>query len=65
VLAAARGVGLPTMRDADDGGGQQAEVYTYESSSLVYGMNWSVSTALALALLRSCPCTAAAPQSPS
>jgi hypothetical protein len=31
------------MRDADDAGGQQAEVYTYESSSLVYGMNWSVS----------------------
>lgn len=32
------------MPDAEDGGGQQAEIYTYESSSLVYSMNWSVST---------------------
>lgn len=34
--------------DAIAGGGQHqqgggAEIYTYESSSLVYGMNWSVS----------------------
>lgn len=32
--------------DAGTGTGQQqegAEIYTYESSSLVYGMNWSVS----------------------
>lgn len=42
------------MRDADDGGGQQAEVYTYESSSLVYGMNWSVSTAVALCAVSAC-----------
>jgi hypothetical protein len=42
------------MRDADDAAdGQQAEVYTYESSSLVYGMNWSVSETEADCLLSS------------
>eukprot|EP00879_Flechtneria_rotunda_P003596 GHRR01003831.1.p1 GENE.GHRR01003831.1~~GHRR01003831.1.p1 ORF type:complete len:372 (+),score=88.35 GHRR01003831.1:384-1499(+) len=31
------------MRESEDGtAGQQAEIYTYESSSLVYAMNWSV-----------------------
>jgi hypothetical protein len=32
------------MRDSDDGAaGRRAEIYTYESNTLVYAMNWSVS----------------------
>uniref|UniRef100_A0A383VYT8 Uncharacterized protein n=1 Tax=Tetradesmus obliquus TaxID=3088 RepID=A0A383VYT8_TETOB len=31
------------MRDSDDGAaGRRAEIYTYESNTLVYAMNWSV-----------------------
>eukprot|EP00775_Hariotina_reticulata_P013146 gene13146-13276_t len=30
------------MRDSEDGAGRRAEIYTYESPSLVYAMNWSV-----------------------
>jgi hypothetical protein len=36
------------MRDSDDGAaGRRAEIYTYESNTLVYAMNWSVSDELA------------------
>jgi hypothetical protein len=37
-------ISLGNMRDSDDAAaGRRAEIYTYESNTLVYAMNWSVS----------------------